>query len=72
MKRSVAVETEETDGSIETESLLEYTPLRMSYPKNETSSRESVTSVYVARQIKAVTDPLTQQLAHLCEPVKGL
>ena len=64
MKRYVAVETEETDSSTETESLTENTPRRMSYHKIETSSSASVRSEEVARQIKAVTDPLTQQLAH--------
>ena len=39
----------------------------MSDLKAETSPSVSVTSEGVARQIKAVTDPLTQQLAHLCE-----
>ena len=44
----------------------------MSDPENETSSSVSVTSEEVARQIKTVRDPLTQQLAHLCELVKEL
>ena len=39
----------------------------MSDPETETSPSVSVTSDEVARQIKAVVDPLTQQLAHLCE-----
>ena len=72
MKRSVGVETEETDSSTETESLPEHTPRRMSDPENEASSNVSVTSEEVARQIKAVTDPLTQHLAHLCELMKKL
>ena len=72
MKRSVAVETEENDSSTETESLLAHTPRRMSDPEIETSSSEAVTSEDVERQIRAVTDPLTQQLAHLCESMKEL
>ena len=38
----------------------------------ETSSSVSVTSEEVVRQIKALTDPLTQQLAHLCELMQEL
>ena len=72
MKRSFAVETEETDSSTETESSLGHTPRRMSDPEIETSSSETVTSGDVERQIRAVTDPLTQQLAHLCELLKEL
>ena len=39
----------------------------MSEREVETLSSVSVTSEEVARQIRAVNDPLTQQLAHLCE-----
>ena len=39
----------------------------MSGPETDTPPSTSVTSEEVARQIKAETDPLTQQLAHLCE-----
>ena len=72
MKRSLAVETEVTDSNTETESLLAHTPRRMSDPEIETSSSEAVTSEDVERQLRAVTDPLTQQLAHLCELMKEL
>ena len=72
MKKSVAVETEETDSSTETENLLEHAPRRMSNPENQTSSSVSVTSEEVARRIKAVTDPLIQQLTHLCELMREL
>ena len=72
MKTSVAVETKENDSSTETESLLAHTPRRMSDPEIETSSSEAVTSEDVERQIRAVTDPLTQQLGHLCELMKEL
>ena len=44
----------------------------MSDIENETSTSESVASEDVAPQIRAVTDPLTQQLAHLCELMKEL
>ena len=44
MKRSVAVETEETDISTGTENLLGHTARRMSNPELETSSSEAVTS----------------------------
>ena len=72
MKRSVAVETEENDSSTEIESLLAHTPRRMFDPKIETSSCEAITSEDVEHQIRAVIDPLTQQLAHLCELMKEL
>ena len=72
MRSSVAVEFEENVSSTETESLLAHTPKRMSAPEIETSSSEAVTSEDVEFQIKAVTDPLTQQLAHLCELMKEL
>ena len=72
MKRSIAVETEETDSSTETESFLGHTPRRMSDPEIETSSSEAVTSEDVERQGRAVAYPLTQQLAHLCELLKEL
>ena len=45
--------------------LLANTPSRMSDHEAEISSSVSVTSGEVAREIRAVTDPLTQQLAHL-------
>ena len=72
MKRSVAVETEETNSSTETESLLKHTPKRMSDRENATWTSESVTSEDVVRQIRAVTNPLTQELAHLWEVMKEL
>ena len=72
MKRSVAVETKQTDSSAETESLVGHTSRRRPDPKIETSSSEAVTSEDVERQIKAVTDPLTQQLAHFGELMKKL
>ena len=72
MKKSVAVETEENDSSTETESLLAHTPGRMSDPKLETLPSETFTSEDVERQIRAVTYPLIQQLAHLCHLIKEL
>ena len=44
----------------------------MSDHKIETSPSVSVTSGEVARQMKAVTDRLTQQLALLCELMQEL
>ena len=67
MKKSRAVETEETDKSNETGSLIENTKRNMSYQEVETSTRVSGTSQEVARQMKAVTDPPTQHLSQLCE-----
>ena len=72
MKRSAAVETEETDNRTETECLEENTPRKSSDPARETSTSVSVTSEEISRQIKAVTDPLTQQLAHICELLQEL
>ena len=69
---AVAVETEETGSSTETESLPEHTPRRMSDPEKKILSSVSVTSQEVGRQIKAVIGPLTQQLTHLCELMQEL
>ena len=41
-------------------------------PEIEPSSCEAITSEDVERQIRAVIDPLTQQLAHLCELMKDV
>ena len=67
MKRAVAIETDQTDSSTETESLKEKTPRLMSDHEVETSTR-----LYFALQIKAVNDPLTQQIAHLCKLMQEL
>ena len=72
MERSFAVEPEETDSSTETESLLKKTWRRVSDPETDTSTCVSVTSGEVARQIKAVIDPLTHQLAHFCQLMQEL
>ena len=72
MKRSVAVETVEHDSSFGIESLIEYTPRIMSDPGNDPALSVSVTSEDVERQIKAVTDLITQQLPHICESMKEL
>ena len=71
MKKAVANEKEETVSSTEAAILLENTPKKMSDPETETSLKVSVKSEEVALQIKAVTDPLNQQLAHLCEKCKN-
>ena len=52
--------------------MIENTPRRMSDHEVEASPSVSVTSEEVAWQVKAVTDPLTQQLAHLCELMQEL
>ena len=66
MKKTVSVETEETDSSTETGSSIENTPRKMSDHEMETSPSVSVMSEEVARQVEAVTDPLSAQLAQLC------
>ena len=67
MKRTVDNGTEDTESKSETESRVANTPGGMSdhYVGNSTSL--TVTSQEVVRQIKAVTDPLRQQLEHLSE-----
>ena len=72
MKKSLAVETEENHRSTEAENWWANTPRRKSDPEIETSPSEAVTFEDVERQIRAITDPLTQQLAHLCELMKEL
>ena len=72
MKKSVAVETQETDSSIGTASLLKSIPGKMSNPEMETPPKVSVTFEEIPHQIKSVTDPPTQQLLHLCELMQEL
>ena len=72
MNRSVAVESEERDSNPETEGLIENTLRRMSDHEVGISPSASLTSEENARQITVVTDPLTQQLAHLCELLEEL
>ena len=61
-----------TQNSTETESLIAHTPGRMSDHEFGNSSSVSVMSEEVARHIRAVTDPLTPQSAHLCELMQEL
>ena len=49
-----------------------HTSRRMSDTEIETSPSEAVTSEDLERQIRTVTDRLTQQLAHLCQLMKDL
>ena len=72
MKKFILNETEETDNCTETDNFLENTPSGTSDSEKETSSFVSVTFEEAARQIKAVTDPLTQPLTHLCELMQEL
>ena len=72
MKRTIGVETDDIDSTTEIERLTENTLRRISNHKIETSPSVSVTSEEVARQIKAVTRPLSQQLAHLYELMREL
>ena len=59
MKRTVSTETDDIGNSAETESIVAKTPIRMSDHEIENSSSRSASSEEVARQIKAVTDPLS-------------
>ena len=67
MKRAIGTETDDIVSSNEAASLMANTPSRMSDHEAENSSNVSVTSWEVAREVRAVTDPLTQQLPHICE-----
>ena len=72
MKRTKSFETDDTVSSTESGSWIENTPGRTSDHEIETSTSVSVTPEEVARQIRAVTDPFSQQLAHLCELMREL
>ena len=65
MKRTISVETDDIESSTETGGLIENTPRRMSYHETESASSVSVTYEEFALKIRAATDPLSQQLAHL-------
>ena len=67
MWRVIGTWTDDTDSSTETEDLIANTPSGISDHELGFSSSVSVTSEDIAQQIKAVSDLLTQQLAHLCE-----
>ena len=67
MKGTVAVETDDIVSKTETESSLKNTPRGMSDHEIETSLGVFGTSEELARKMKKVTDPLPQQLAHLCD-----
>ena len=67
MQNTIDAESDDIEKSAETEKPIENTPSRMSDHEVENSSSVSVTSKEVSRQITAVTDPLTHQLAHLCK-----
>ena len=72
MKRSISTETEKLNVSTETDSLIINTPYRMSNHQTESLSASSIMSEDVARQINAVTDSLTQQMARLFELMREL
>ena len=72
MKGTKGIQTVEIESSTETESLMENIPRTMSDNAKENSSNVSVTSQEVSRQIKAVTDPLLEQLAGFWELMRDL
>ena len=72
MKKFIGTETDDIENSTETESLIANAPSRMSNHKTENFSSVSVAPEEVAPLIKAVTDPLTQQLTHLFEFIREL
>ena len=63
MQNTIETETDNTHCSTEAENLVLNTPGRLS-DKEQNSLGVSVTSEEVARQAKAVTDPLKQHVAH--------
>ena len=67
MKRTIGIETKDTNSNTETESLVVNTPGRRPDKEDESSPNVSVTSEEVACQIKAVTDSLSQKIAQLCK-----
>ena len=72
MKRTICTETGDIESIVETESFIANTPGRMSNHENEKPSSVSITGEEVARPIRAVTDLLKQQSAHLCELMREL
>ena len=72
MKRTTGIKTDDVETSTETESFIAVTPRRASDCEAENSSSVSVTSDEVAWPIRAVTDLLTQQLAHICNLMREL
>ena len=72
MKRTIGIETDNKESSTETESIIAITPCGITDYEIENSLSLSVTSEKVARQIRAVIDPLTLQLAPLCELLSEL
>ena len=72
MKRTIGTETDDTDISTEIESLVAKILCKLFDHDVEHSLSVSVTSQEVVWQIKAATDPLTQQLAHVCDLMRVL
>ena len=72
MRRTTGTETNDIESSTETEILTTNALGKMSDHEIENFPSISVTSEEVACQIRANTDPLTQQLAHLCELMREL
>ena len=63
----MSTESESKDSSTITENLLVRTPIRISGKESEISSSTAVTSEEVVQQLKAATDPRTQEVARLTE-----
>ena len=72
MKRTICTETDDIESSVESESLIANTPGSMSDHENEKPSGVSIRPEEVAGQIRALTDLLKQQSAHLCELMREL
>ena len=72
MKRTIGTEPEDTDSSFKAENLVTKTPGGISDHEVKNSSSLSVMAGEAAWQNKVVTDPLTQQLAHLWELMREL
>ena len=67
MQRSIATNMDDIESCTETVNLIASTPSRLSDHEVDKTRSVSITCEEVVWQIRVVTDPLTQQLAHLCE-----
>ena len=72
IKRTIGIETDDIVSTTETERLIEHTLKRMSDHKLETSPSVSITFEEGTQQFVADIDPLTQQLPHVFDLMRGL
>ena len=70
MKRTIGNEIDNIESSTEIERIIAFSLSRILDREPKNSSSVSVTFKEVARQLKVITDPLTQQLSQLCDLVR--